>query len=89
MKELNETIELMQSRDYKERFMGEYAQAKIRYNKLKDFCNRIEVSEMTGVEGPKHDCPLSLLREQQKFIGLYLSALEKRAIIEKIDLSEV
>ena len=32
--ELNETIEMMNSNGYKERFRGEYFQAKIRYDKL-------------------------------------------------------
>lgn len=86
MKNLSDTITGMQSENYKERFIAEYEQTKIRYEKLKNFCNKIEVAEMTGVEAPKHDCPLALLREQQKYMGMYLSALEKRAIIENIDL---
>lgn len=32
--ELKDTIELMNSEDYKERFKAEYYQAKIRYDKL-------------------------------------------------------
>lgn len=84
--ELKETIEKMQSADYKERFIAEYQQTKIRYEKLKNFCNKIEVAEMTGTEPPKHDCPLVLLREQQSHMGMYLSCLEKRAIIENIEL---
>ena len=32
--ELKDTIELMNSNDYKERFKAEYLQAKIRYDKL-------------------------------------------------------
>lgn len=85
--ELKDTIELMNSADYKERFKAEYQQTNIRYNKLKKFCDRIELAEVHGVgEAPKHDCPLSLLREQQKYMGMYLGCLEKRAIIEEIDL---
>lgn len=87
--ELKDTIEGMTSDDYKERFKAEYYQTKIRYEKLKNFCNRIEVSELMGTEPPKHDCPLALLREQQRFMGMYLSELEKRAIIEGIDLAEL
>lgn len=44
--ELKETVELMNSEDYKERFIAEYRQVKIRYEKLKNFCNKIEVEEM-------------------------------------------
>lgn len=84
--ELKETIELMCSEDYKERFVAEYHQVKIRYEKLKNFCNKIEVETMLGKEETKHDCPLGLLREQQKYMGLYLSVLEKRALIENVEL---
>lgn len=84
--ELKETVELMNSKDYKERFVAEYHQVKIRYEKLKNFCNKIEVETMLGKEVTKHDCPLELLREQQKYMGLYLSVLEKRALIENIVL---
>lgn len=84
--ELKETVELMNSEDYKERFIAEYHQVEIRYEKLKNFCNKIEVETMLGKEVTKHDCPLELLREQQKYMGLYLSVLEKRALIEKVVL---
>mgnify|MGYP004534858819 CR=1 FL=1 len=84
--ELKETIELMCSENYKERFIAEYRQVKIRYEKLKNFCNKIEVEEMLGKEVTKHDCPLELLREQQKHMGFYLLILEKRALIENIVL---
>lgn len=84
--ELKETVELMNSVDYKDRFIAEYHQVKIRYEKLKNFCNKIEVETMLGKEVTKHDCPLELLREQQKYMGLYLSVLEKRALIENVEL---
>ena len=84
--ELKETVELMNSKDYKERFVAEYHQVKIRYEKLKNFCYKIEVEEMLGKEVTKHDCPLELLREQQEYMGLYLSILEKRALIENVEL---
>lgn len=78
----------MNSADYKERFIAEYQQTKIRYLKLKNFCNRIETAEMMYTAAPQHDCPLGLLREQQQAMGRYLSILEKRAIIENIDLPQ-
>lgn len=46
--ELYETIEGMTSTDYRERFKAEYRQTKIRYEKLKDFCNRIEAAARTA-----------------------------------------
>ena len=88
MKDLKDTVTGMQSADYKERFIAEYEQTKIRYEKLKNFCNKIEVAEMTGTEAPKHDCPLELLREQQNHMGMYLAVLEKRALIESVDIQE-
>ena len=85
--ELKNTIDLMTSDDYKERFKAEYYQTKIRYEKLKDFNNKIESAlRTTDVEMPKHDCPEDLLREQQRAMGEYLHLLEVRAVIEHIDL---
>ena len=84
--ELKETVEKMTSVDYKERFVAEYQQTKIRYEKLKHFCDRIEASQLAKIEEPKHDCPLELLREQQSIMGQYLHVLELRAVMENIDL---
>lgn len=88
MIELKDTIPQMTSSNYKERFYAEYWQTKIRYEKLKNFCNKIEVGQMWNsvVDEPKHDCPLGMLREQQNAMGEYLRILELRAIIEKVDL---
>jgi hypothetical protein len=86
------TVAGMLSPDYKERFKAEYQQTKIRYEKLKAFCNRIEAAMRTcpgdtkRVEMPAHDCPLDLLRDQQRAMGEYLHCLEIRAVIEGIDL---
>lgn len=86
---LKDTIEMMCSADYKERFKAEYHQTKIRYEKLKAFCNKIEATRWVGtLEEPEHDCPYELLREQQKSMGQYLHILEVRAVIEDIDLKE-
>jgi hypothetical protein len=92
MKELKETVAMMNSADYKERFVAEYWQVKIRYEKLKAFNNKIEASERTQygspkqVEMPTHDCPSDLLRQQQSVMGEYLHLLEVRAVIEGIEL---
>ena len=90
------TVDGMLSPDYKERFKAEYQQTKIRYEKLKAFCNRIEAARRTNcglfveavkkAEAPKHDCPEDLLREQQSAMGQYLHILEIRAVIEGIEL---
>lgn len=84
--ELNETIGKMNSADYKERMVAEYHQTKIRYEKLKKFCNKIEAAMMTGKQQPAHDCPLDLLRDQQRVMGQYLHILELRAEIEGVNL---
>lgn len=89
--ELKDTIEMMQSADYKERFIAEYQQTKIRYEKLKAFNTRIEAASITAcmkneLEMPKHDCPASLLRDQQRIMGEYLHIMELRAQIERIEL---
>ena len=83
---LSETVALMNSDSYKNRFIGEYHQTKIRYEKLKDFCNRIEAAMLTGSKEPDHDCSLDLLRSQQRIMGEYLHILEIRAVIEEIEL---
>lgn len=102
MKHLNETVTMMNSADYKERFKAEYHQTKIRYEKLKVFNNKIEAANMTGqqcypcgneapkkVEMPKHDCPDYLLKQQERAMEEYLHILEVRAVIEGIDLDDV
>ena len=90
MVELNKTVEMMLSPDYKERFIAEFHQTKTRYEKLKAFCNKIEASIVTNgkVPEPKHDVPYDILRDQQRAMGNYLHMLELRAEIEGIDLSE-
>ena len=92
---LEATVEGMLSPDYKERFKAEYAQTKIRYERLKAFNTRIEAAYRTAdqccgggklIEMLEHDCPDDLLREQQRAMGEYLHILEVRAVIEGIDL---
>lgn len=86
--ELKETVKFMNSDSYRARFIAEYWQTKIRYEKLKDFTNKIEAAIYNGTDEPEHDCPLHLLREQQGAMGKYLHMLELRAIIEKINLED-
>lgn len=89
--ELKDTIEMMTSEDYKERFKAEYYQTKARYEKLKAFNTRVEAGKIANVTEnkvlvPKLNCPAGLLREQQSIMGQYLHVLETRAVIEGIDL---
>ena len=94
MTELKDTVALMNSNNYKERFKAEYLQTKIRYEKLKAFNNKIEAARRTEyarkrVDMPAHDCPEDLLREQQAMMGQYLYILEVRAVIEGVELEGV
>ena len=91
--ELKDTVEMMCSEDYKERFKAEYNQTKLRYEKLKAFNAKIEAANRTKyspnimpVGMPQHDCPEELLCEQQRIMGEYLHILEVRAVIENIIL---
>ncbi len=80
--ELKDTVELMNSKDYKERFKAEYLQAKIRYDKL----DAMTVKYEAGTLNFTPSCPLELLKEQKKYMGNYIRTLKIRAEIEKIDL---
>lgn len=85
---LGDTADMMNSKDYKERFKAEYLQTKIRYEKLKNFNTEIEAAGMSeAVKMPKHDCPDDLLRTQQRIMGEYLHILELRAAIEGVELT--
>ena len=80
--EIKDTIEMMQSADYKERFKAEYHQTKIRYDKL----HKMLVKADAGTLEFTPTCPLELLREQKANMGKYLNCLEVRAEIEGVDL---
>lgn len=84
---------LIKSDNYKDRFIAEYRQLKYRYDKLRAFNNRIAAANMTlhqapRINMPKHDCPEFLLEDQERVMESYLRILEKRAIIEGIELQE-
>lgn len=80
--ELKDTIELMNSADYKERFKAEYLQVKIRYDKLHKMITKYKANTLNFE--PK--CNEELLTTQAIFMRNYLNVLEVRAEIEKIEL---
>ena len=82
--ELKDTIEMMNSKDYKERFKAEYLQTKIRYDKLHQMCIKYEANTLNF----EPNSSLELLKEQKSYMGNYLRILEVRAEIEQIDLSD-
>lgn len=81
---LADTIPYMNNSDYKDRFIGEYWQTRIRYDKLHDMTVRYEAGELNFTPS----CPLDLLKEQKKYMGMYLNKLEIRAVLEEIDLTK-
>lgn len=83
--ELRDTLSLMLSDNYKERFIAEYLQAKIRYDKL----DKMTVKYEAGTLDFTPTCPLEILKEQKKFLGNYIRTLKIRAEIEKVELPEV
>mgnify|MGYP003313388295 CR=1 FL=1 len=80
--ELKDTISAMCSEDYKARFVAEYYQTKIRYQKLHKMCIKYEA----GTLDFEPACHLGLLKEQKAAMGHYLGCLEVRAEIEGIKL---
>lgn len=80
--ELKDTIEMMNSEDFKERFKAEYYQTKIRYDRL----HKMLIKYEAGTLNFEPKCSLELLTEQAKHMGLYLKCLEIRAEIEGIEL---
>lgn len=83
--ELKDTIEMMNSADYKERFIAEYQQTKIRYTKLHNMLVKADAGTLDFTP----TCPLDLLREQKAAMGKYLYCLEVRAQIENVELPAV
>lgn len=79
---LNETIEMMNSAEYKERFKGEYLQLKIRMAGLRTMLAKYKAETLPF----KPDCSYDLLNGQLKSMNLYASFLEERAEIENINL---
>lgn len=82
MKELKETIELMTSTDYKERFKAEYEQVKIRFEKLKAMLDKWD----NGTLEFTPTCNRGIYNFQIKAMDEYIACLETRAVIENIEL---
>lgn len=80
--ELKDTVEMMNSADYKERFKAEYNQLAIRYKGLKSMLDKWD----NGTLQFKPTCPRSTYNMQIKAMVDYLAVLEARAVMENIDL---
>ena len=80
--ELKETVQMMGSSDYKERFKAEYLQLKIRINGLRNMLKKYKAGTLPFTPS----CSYDLLNGQLKAMELYATYLEERAEIEGIDL---
>lgn len=81
---LRDTIELMNSNDFKERFVAEYVQTKIRYDAL----HKMLVKYKAGTLSFTPQCSYELFTEQARYMGQYLHCLEVRAEIEGVKLPD-
>ena len=82
MNDLIETIDLMKSDDYKKRFVAEYWQTKIRYDKLYNMVGKYE----SGTLEFTPSCNIAVFKKQLHYMKKYLNILERRAKIEGVTL---
>lgn len=82
---LKDTVSLMNSDDYKVRFIAEYMQLKIRYNNL----HKMLIKHEAGTLNFTPTCDISILEDQAYDMNNYLKALEVRAEVEKIILPKI
>lgn len=80
--ELRDTVEMMNSADYKERFKAEYYQVVTRYQKLKAMLDKWDNGELKF----QPICPRSTYNMQIKAMTDYIAVLEARAVMERIVL---
>ena len=85
MMELKDTVRFMTSEDWRLRFMAEYLQTKIRYEKLHNMIIRREV----GINDFNTPIPLKSWKAQASYMGMYLHELEKQAVLHNIPLPNV
>ena len=79
---LNETVEMMNSTDYKERFKAEYYQIKIRIVGLQNMLSKWDSEQLEFMP----TCPRSTYDLQLKAMKDYKAILEARAVMENIEI---
>lgn len=79
---LKDTVEIMNSDDYKERFKAEYYQLVTRYRSLKSMLTKWD----EGTLNFEPTCPRNIYNTQIKAMVDYIEVLKARAIMEGIDL---
>lgn len=80
--DLKDTIELMSSVDYQERFEAEYYQLKIRCDKLKAMIEKWDRNELTFTT----TCPKSTYVRQLEAMYKYMAVLKARAKMEGVEI---
>lgn len=80
--ELKDTVALMNSDDYKERYRAEYWQVAYRLKKLKEMLDKWD----SGKLGFVPTCPRSTYDMQVSAMSDYVAVLEIRAVAEGINL---
>lgn len=80
--DLKDTIELMQSGDYKERFKAEFYQVRERRARLVEMLAKWD----NGTLGFEPKCTFEMLCTQRDIMSAYCSILRERAKIEGITL---
>ena len=80
--ELKDTVSMMGSTDYKERFKAEYIQLVIRYEKLKAMLDKWDTGKLNFTP----TCPRGVYNFQIRAMADYIASLEARAAIEGIEL---
>lgn len=79
---LLDTVEMMNSSDFKERFRAEYYQLKIRKEGLANMLKKYKNGDLTFTP----NCSYELLHTQLVYMECYMNTLEERAAIENIEL---
>lgn len=79
---LSETEELMNSKDYKDRFLGEYMQLRIRRESLGNMLKKWDAGKLDF----HPTCPRSIYTLQTRAMDDYLAVLKTRADMEGIEL---
>ena len=79
---LKDTVKMMNSDDYKERFKAEYYQLKIRTNGLKNMLDKWDKGELNFTP----TCPREIYNDQMEYMMNYMTVLANRAALEGVDL---
>lgn len=82
IKTLKDTVELMNSEDYRDRFVAEYKQLVIRYKGLMNMLDKWDRGELNF----EPTCPRSTYNMQIKAMTDHIAVLEARAVMEEVTL---